>query len=295
MANFHYESMFGDMPLLIAEISTDDGRDIAVQSPARGSRHYLQDRGAKLGKAECEILFISEPGKASYLERFAQFRALVAGGEPKIFSHPLIGTYRARAEGGRHSANSESKQIRFQCSFLPEDEPQPATPTGSGVAPIAGVETITVAVDAVKDQLLAQDPPQTWLDDLVSFVTSAANTVDIDSQEVISGAQVFTGIINDTIKEFDLATDIARWPLYQALINLFAAVQVTVESLTSDDDQTISVRVDRPMPLLSICSEIYGPDLAADQAQRVTRMNRLRTPNRVPAGTTLTMPSPRSA
>ena len=92
----HFESMFGDMPLLIASVDTEDGRDIAVQSPARGSRHYLQDRGAKLGRADCEILFVDEPGKATYLDRFAAFRSLVAKGEPQIFSHPLIGTYRAR-------------------------------------------------------------------------------------------------------------------------------------------------------------------------------------------------------
>ena len=40
----YFESMFGSMSLLIASIETDDGRDIAVQSPARGSRHYLRVR-----------------------------------------------------------------------------------------------------------------------------------------------------------------------------------------------------------------------------------------------------------
>lgn len=308
MPDFHYEAMFGDMPILIASIETDDGRDIAVQSPARGSRHYLQDRGAKLGKADCEILFVSEPGKASYLDRFAQFRALVAAGEPQIFSHPLIGTYRARAEGGRHSASSETKQIRFQCSFLPEDEPQPTTPTGAGVAPVAGVDAITVAVDGVKAQLSADDvatlqaqvpsadPTRTWIDDLVDFFVSAADTVDIDSQEVISGVATFTGFINGAIDDLDLATDINRWPLYQALISLLSTTRSAADALTADSDGMISLRVDvRPLPLLSICTEVYGADAAPDQAERVARINRVRTPNRVPAGTVLRMPAPGAA
>lgn len=62
-ADIYFESRFGDLPLLIASIETDDGRDIAAQSPARGSRHYLQDRGAKLGRIECGVLFVDEPGK----------------------------------------------------------------------------------------------------------------------------------------------------------------------------------------------------------------------------------------
>lgn len=307
MPDFHYEAMFGDLPILIASIETDDGRDIAVQSPARGSRHYLQDRGAKLGRADCEILFVSEPGKASYLERFAQFRALIASGEPQIFSHPLIGTYRARAEGGRHSASSESKQIRFQCAFLPEDEPQPTTPTGAGVAPVAGVEAVNVAVDDVKEQLTADDvavlraqapstdPTRTWLDDLVDFVANAANTVEVDSQEVISSVATFTGIINGAIDDLDLATDINRWPLYQSLVSLLSTMRSAGDALTADSDGMISLRIDRPMPLLSICSEVYGADAAPDQADRVTRINRVRTPNRIPAGTMLRMPAPGAA
>jgi hypothetical protein len=292
MADFHYESMFGDMPILIASIETDDGRDIAVQSPARGSRHYLQDRGAKLGKADCEILFVNEPGKASYLERFARFRALVAAGEPQIFSHPLIGTYRARAEGGRHSASSETKQVRYQCAFLPEDEPQPTVPTGAGVAPVAGVETVTVAVGEVNDQLAATGLTSSVADDVLAFIAGVADSSDVDSQAVLSGVATATGQINAAIDELDLATNIERWPLYQALINLNAAVQRAGDSLTSDSDRMISLRVDRPIPLISICAGVYGPDAAVEQSDRVTRLNRVRTPNRVPAGTTLRMPAP---
>jgi len=300
----YFESMFGNMPLLIASIDTDEGRDIAVQSPARGSRHYLQDRGAKFGKADCEILFVDEPGKASYLDRFQQFRALIAQGEAQIFSHPLIGTYRARAEGGRHSANSDTRQVRFQCAFLPEDEPQPRTPTGAGVAPVAGLETVTVAVADVKAQLSVSDvatlqaqvpsadPTRTWLDDLVGFVASAADSADADIQAVLSGVATFTGVINGAIEALDLATSIERWPLYQAMINLISAVQLAGQALTSDAAQLISFFVAQPLPLLALCADIYGPELAADRADRVTRLNRVRTPNRVPAGTTLKMPAP---
>ncbi len=302
MPDIYFESRFGDLPLLISRIDTDDGRDIAVQSPARGSRHYLQDRGAKLGKVDCEIKFVDEPGKASFLERFDQFRALVAQGEAQIFSHPLIGSYRARAEGGRHSADSDTRQVVYQCAFLPEDQPQPTVPTGAGVAPIAGVETVAVAVadtNAALDALAASDPKLEIPDDTralpnnaLDFITAASESLDADSQAVTSGVASFTGQINTAIEELDLASNIDRWPLYQAFITLLSAVQLAGQALTSDSDHLISLFIDRPLPLLAICAEVYGPEVAADRADRVTRLNRIRTPNRVPAGTTIKLPAP---
>jgi hypothetical protein len=291
----HFESMFGDMSILIASIETEDGRDIAVQSPSRGSRHYLQDRGAKLGKADCEILFVDEPGKATYKDRFDKFRALVGQGEPQIFSHPLIGTYRARAEGGRHSANSDSRQIRFQCAFLPEDEPQPTTPTGAGVAPIAGVETVSVAAAAAEDALAAAGLESSAPIAALEFFTDLIDSADADSQAAILRVATLTSQINTAISDLELATSVDRWPAYQAMIGLVSAVQLAGETLTADVERMISFRFDRPLPLMALCAEIYGADQAVDNAERVTRINRVRTPNRVPAGTTLRMPAPRSA
>ncbi|MEO7735161.1 MAG: hypothetical protein ABIY55_29675 [Kofleriaceae bacterium] len=292
MADVYFESLFGDLPILIASIETDDGRDIAVQSPARGSMHYLQDRGAKLGKVDCEILFVDVPGTSSFLERFDAFRALVAKGEPQIFSHPLIGSYRARAEGGRHSASSESRQVRYQCAFLPEDEPQPTVPTGAGVAPIAGIESVAVAVSDANRELAAMGLESTAPDDALSFLTTLSESVDVDSQAAIVGVASLTGQINTAIEELDLASHIERWPLYQAMINLISAVQLAGQALTSDSDQLISVRIDRSLPLLAICAEVYGPEVAPELADRITRINRIRTPNRIPAGTTLKLPAP---
>lgn len=291
----YFESMFGDLPLLIASIETDDGRDIAVQSPARGSRHYLQDRGAKFGKADCEILFLDEPGKATYLDRFAQFRALIAQGDAQIFSHPLIGTYRARAEGGRHAASSDARQVRFQCAFLPEDEPQPTTPAAAGIAPAAGLDTVTVAAADADAALAAAGLTSSVPGRALAFLTGLVDAADVDTQAAIGGVATLTGQITAAIAELDLATHVERWPAYQAMINLISAVQLAGQALTSDTEPLISFFVGQPLPLLAICADIYGPELAADRADRVTRINRVRTPNRVPAGTTLRMPAPRLA
>lgn len=306
MAGLYFDARFGDQPLLVSRIETDDGRDIAVQSPARGNRHYLQDRGAKIGRIDTEILFVEQPGRASYLDRFAAFRALIAQGAPQLFTHPLpsIGSFRARAEGGRHTLNADEKKVTFQCSFLPEDEPQPATPVGAGVAPVAGVNAVSVAVDDVKAQLTASDiatlqaqvpttdPTRTWLDDLVDFFSVAADTVDTDTQKVMSGVATFNGYVTTAVDELDLAADINRWDAYVAFIALGSTVTLAGQALTADAEHLISLRVETPRPLLSICAEVYGPADAVDRTQAVTKLNRIRTPNRIPAGTTIKLPAP---
>jgi hypothetical protein len=295
MAAFHVEAMFGDMPLLIASIETDDGRDIAVQSPARGSRHFLQDRGAKLGKADCEILFVNEPGKPPFIDRFERFRALVAQGEPQIFSHPLLGiSYRARAEGGRHSASSTEHRIVYRCAFLPEEEPQPTVPIGVSTAPAAGLAAVTVAVAEANEALASAGLSSSVPSEALEQTTALSVSSDFDPQAAIVGVATLTGRINDAIAELDLAAHIERWPAFQAFIGLIAAVQQFGDSVRSDVDQLISLRTDAPRPLLAICQEVYGAELAAERADQVARLNRIRTPNRVPAGTTLKLPAPRT-
>jgi hypothetical protein len=292
MADLHFEASFGGIPLFLASIETDDGRDIAVQSPSRGDRHYLQDRGARLGKADCEILFVNQPGLAPYVDRFLEFRALVAKGEPQIFVHPFYGAYLARAEAAPNSAEAASQQIRCRCTFLPEDQPQPTTPSGAGVAPIAGAESVSVAATTVDDALAAAGLASSAPSDASSFFDSAASSPDLDPQAVTAGVATLTGQINDAIAELDLATSLDRWPVYQAMVGLLAAVRLAGEAATSDSQQLITVRPDRARALLSICAETYGPDRAVEMSDRVARLNRVRTPNRIPAGTTLKMPAP---
>lgn len=293
MADLHFEASFGGIPLLLGSIETEDGRDIAVQSPSRGDRHYLQDRGARLGKAECEILFVDQPGLAPYLDRFLEFRALVARGEPQIFVHPLYRTsYLARAEAAPNSAEAAAQRVRCRCTFLPEDQPQPATPAGAGVAPIAGAESVAVAAAAADAALAATGLSSSAPSDAREFFATSSNSPDLDPQAMITGVATLTGRINDAIAELDLASSLDRWPAYQAMVGLLAAVRLAGEAATSDFQQLITVRPDRARALLSICAETYGPDRAVEMADRVARINRVRTPNRVPAGTTLKMPAP---
>lgn len=81
---------------------------------------------------------------------------------------------------------------------------------------------------------------------------------------MVVGIASITGQLNTAVADLDLATSLERWPAYQAMILLISAVQRASEALTADVERLISLRVDRPLPLLAICAEVYGPELAAE-------------------------------
>lgn len=289
MSTVWFEASFGDFPIRVTSITTDDGRDIVVQSPARGSRHFLQDRGEKLGRVNAEIVFIDEARADDFLERFDAFRALIRKG-PQIFSHPIIGSYLAVAEGGQHSADAARHMVTFSCSFLPESEPETVSKVLAGTSPIAGIQAVEVASEeadlALADAELQSDAPA----DALAKITEWAESDDLDSQDVIVGVESLTSAINDSIAEMELSAAPERWPAYQAMINLAYSVRRAADALTSSSDRVIPLVVQSATPLLAICAQVYGAAHAVEMAEKVSRRNRLRTPGLVPAGVTLSMP-----
>lgn len=291
MPNVYFDASFGGQPLLIADIHTERGRDIAIQSPSRGSKHVLQDRGQKLVSTTCTILFIDQPGLAPFLDRYDSFRALVDKGEAQIFSHPLDGSFLARAEGNLVDADSGTGEVRCSVKFLAEDEPQTVFAPGGGISPIAGLQAVITA-SAIADTALAaaglSSPiPSSCLD----AVTGWTENLDLDSNDVFIGVANLTGQISDAIDALDLATDIDRWPVYQAFMGLAFQVARAGETLTADSANVFNLLVQVARPVLAICAEVYGPELAPERADEVQSLNRLRTPGLVPAGTTLKMPA----
>lgn len=290
MPVIYFDAAFGDQRILVSQIDTDGGRDIAVSSPSRGNKHVLMDRGEKFGPTTCEILFVDQPRLAPYTDRYDAFRALVKAGEPQIFSHPLDGSYLARAEATHTHASSETKEIRVTCTFYPESELQSVFPSGAGVSSAAGLESVSVAAGDVDDALSdlgidTSDVPTTCL----AKVQEWNDAEDLDSQEVFLGVASLTEQISDAIDALDLATDITRWSAYKAMIALRYQVMLAGEALTSAEDRLIDITIDRPLPLLAVCAELYGGALAPDVSAKIAKINRIRTPGLIPAGTRLKM------
>lgn len=303
-SGIYYASRFGDVPMLIGSIDTERGRDVAVQSPSLGGRHSLNDRGPRLRRTSCEVLFMDQPGKEPYLDRYDRFCALFDSDEPQLFTHPIDGTYRARAEGLTVSATAAELCVRASCVFIQEDPPVAVFPVTAGTASPSGLETVTAAADDLRETLaqletvdplftqdLALEPIDSDIPDLaIAQVTAWNDASELDVQEVLVAAASFAVQIDDEIVRLDAKADITRWPAYKALVVLRFEMARAAQSFTADADAVFEVFVEEPRPLLAICVEVYGAREGRDRAPEVAKLNRLRTPARVPRGTTLKMP-----
>jgi len=279
----------GGVSVLISSIDTSDGRDVAVLSPVRGSRHVLRDRGRKHRSARVELLFIDQPGLAPYTQRFHLVRSMVDEPASQIFAHPLLGTYRVRISDFDHRANADSLNIEVSCTLLPEDEPTPVFPAGAGVSAAAGVEAVEVAAFEALAALDAAARESSAPDDCTTTVQGWSEASELDPQQVFLEAASRVEELNEELEE--LSADLTDWPTYRAFCVLRYQVTRAAESFTSEAERLLEVTVGQDSPLLAICAELYPASIAVERARQVAKLNRVRTPGRVPAGTVLKMPS----
>lgn len=285
----YFDASYGGIPLLIARISTEEGRDVVTQSPARGDKHVRQDRGLKPLDTMVEILFCDQPGKDVYTKRFDQFRAMANGDGAQVFSHPIIGSYSARISDFSHEVDANELSIRVSCKVLAEDEPQFTLSVGAGVTPDAGLEAVSVASENATNALSAAGLSSTVPADCLSRVTDWVQGTDLDSQQVFAEVASLTSAIAFAIDTLELASNVNSWAAYQAMVLLSYQVSRAAQAATSNATQVFDLTVVTPRPLLAICADIYGSALAIDRADAIAAMNRVRTPGRVPAGTVLKM------
>lgn len=294
MPNIYFTASFGGVPLLISSVSTERGRDVAVSSPEQGDEHTLTDRGKRLRRTSCEILFVDQAGRDPYTERYEEFLRLAEGAESQVFTHPLDGSYRAKAEGLSVSAAADSLSITVSCTFVRDAELQTVFPIAAGGSITAGPEAVAVAVTETNTALAASGLTSSAPGAALVAVTAWAEAAELDSQEVFLDVANVAAQIDTAITQLELAADLKHWSAYEQLVLLRYQVVRAAELFTSDTERLMDVLVQVPRPLLAICAEIYGGAEAQDRADEAAKRNRIRAPGRIPAGTTLKMAIPRA-
>jgi prophage DNA circulation protein len=294
VAPIYFSASFGGIDLLVASLASEDGRDIAVHSLSRGDRHALQDRGRKLLSVQAELLFADQPSaKADYITRFRAFRDLVNLGEASVFTHPVLGSYLARIGAMPWHLSEAERLISVSCTILAEEEPQAVFPNGAGASSSAGLDAVTAAADAVTAKLAPAGLTSPIPADAVAAATawSITDAAELDAAVVTAAVTTIANNIAQAIDTYQLATDITRWELYRSFILLAFQMRRAGEAATADSSTVFDVTVGRAQPLRALCARIYGPALAEDRTQQVVKLNRIRTPGLLSAGTVLKMPS----
>jgi hypothetical protein len=291
MATTHV-AKFGNVVLLVERFTDpNDGRRWVVQSPPIGEQHALQDRGLDLPRTECELIFNDRPGAGDYLERFLAFRALAQRGVPQLFVHPLHGAYEAVVADPVYTVDSAELCVRVSCTFLAYTEPEPVAAIGSGVAAAAGPEAVGVAAAAADAELAAAGLTSSVPAEAVTTAEAWAAADEPDARAISLETASYAAKVDDAIESLQLATDLRRWTAYRAMVSLRYNVTRAAAAVTSETRRITSLLVPVATPLVVLCSKVYGARDARDRADQVAKLNGLRTPGLVPAGTTLQLPA----
>lgn len=289
MPAVYFEASFGGVSMHVGSINTTRGRDIAIQSPTSGDNHSLTDRGKKVVSSTWEILFVDRPNLAPYLERYEQFRNLVESGEVQILSHKLDGTYPARAADLQVSSDSNRLDVRCTCTFHQESRAPAVLPVEAGTSSYAGTESVTAHASSMKAVLadlgLASSAPAD-----AEAAVARWEEGETDSNDVLLEVTTVTQKIDSAIAELELATDLDRWEAYRAMVELRYAIVRAGEAFTSAAATVFTVFIDKARPVRVLVAEALGVDDLEENVATTIAMNRLRTPARVPAGTSLLLP-----
>lgn len=281
---------YGDQALLVTGFSGDAGRDWITQSPARGDNHLVQERGRRQQRTPCELLFTDQPGRGDYLERWLAFRELASRTTPSLFVHPFDGSYLAVVAELQYQVQKRERAVRATCAFVAVAALQAVVPSGAGVVPQAGSAAVDTAADKAATTLAAAGVSSSLPADCQAAVEAWAAAETPEARAIQVEAASLASQLDELLDTAELATDLDRWEAYRAVISLRAEVTRAAAAVTSETSQVYSYTVAVAEPLRTLVARLYGASNAAERTAQVQRLNGLRTPGRVPAGTVLSLP-----
>lgn len=284
---------YGDQPLLVVSFSDEGGRDWVTQSPSRGDDHLVQERGLRQRRTSVEIVFCDQPGLGDYLERWLAFRAAAEATRPALFVHPLQGSYLAAVDGLQARVELPERAVRVSCTFVAAAPPVAVFAVGAGVVPQAGPEAVQVAAERAAAELAAVGVSSPTPAACLAAATSWADAEQPDARVISVQAAGLVAQLDDLIP--GLAASLDGWAAYRSIIALRARVVQAAAAVTADTAVVRRYAVAVAEPLRAIVARLFGARDAETRILQVQRLNGLRSPGMVPAGTVLQLPTTATA
>ena len=286
-----YDASYGGVRLWCSRVSTTNGRSIVVHDLTTGDDHPTQDKGLEARIARASLLFDDMDGETtSPKQRFDAFCALVEGGKPQIFSHPLRGSYRATVRQFDHELG-KGGVISAEVEFVPVDPVPAVRSVATALSASVGVD----AVDAAADQADAALAAAGLSSSAPANARAAANgwdSPDVTARQVLVDVGDISEQIGRTINDLELSSNLAYWPAYRALLLLGDTFVSAGRAATADVARLMTVRIGRPIALSALLAGIYGGWDVPQRRVQALALNDIRTPGWIPTGTELRLPQP---
>lgn len=277
---------FADIEIGIKSLSHEGGQDWAESSPTRGDQHVLMPRGRRMRRTACEIEFVGR----DFEKKLSAFDQAVTKDEPALFVHPLRGSYRAVAKDWTYSVSDVADYASGSCVFVEYESPRAVTPVSAGVVAIAGPGAMRVAVQRT---IAAAGNDRGLIATLGAALAAVEEWAaeDSDLRSVQTRLSSLTSTINaklDSLKP----TTWESWKLYRELLRTRAQLQSAGEAVVAEYSVLIDAETTTAEPLIAFARRLFGGAQARERAEEIKRLNGIKTPGMIPAGTKLKVMPP---
>jgi prophage DNA circulation protein len=294
---------YAGLRLDVQTTSDANGRVVVTHQLPHREGSPVRDQGAEPRVTRCQIIFFPTDPKDDPRERFSIFLQLANQGKPRKFVHPISGSFYALVGELTWSAAAEPREtIMVECSFH-EDAHQPATfdDRGSGMAVNSALAVAEAAVKDFDDGLVEvnaelgedEEPLTSNLGADVVAQVSGWETAAADMDDPLTARKVnlelvaLANKISAETDRLDVYTKPERWPLARALSNLHAAVRRAAATFTEESPRIIEITVTAPTNVYTLAARTYPGDSMDQRADQLLRLNDIRNPARIEAGTRL--------
>lgn len=277
METDYYTAFWGPLRLYIENLTTDGGRHQVTHEPSRGDAYVTQDKGRVLRKVRAIISFFdSVSGETeSARDRYQKFVDLVDDGAEQVFVHPFHGSFLATVGPYTEDLDNASSVIRLSCEFIPAEPFEPVSDVGAGVVPVAGPEAVATLAAEADTALADAGITSTLPAETTALAESWSEASETDSRRIYLEAAAKVREIDDmaSVNQLD---SLETWQAYRAMMTLRAKLLDTAEAFTSEVSQTFDYVVQQEIPLLTLCSRLYGAGQAPVRARQVASINDLK-------------------
>jgi hypothetical protein len=286
---------WGELALDCLYTTEARGRSLVELVPVSGTGGLVIDAGPEPRKAQLTIIWVARTDSDDPLARRDELLAAVAEGVSRLFVHPLDGAVYQAKVGSYTERVDASSAVVDEVEFVEdrETEFEPELP-GAGVEPTAGAQSVSVAADNVNAALavlgLESSEPEAaralaedWRDR-----SSETNTV-VDARRIDADLAARTSAIAAELARMDLAGSNARYAAYLGFVQLASALRKAASSATRKTLFSTTVTIESPTSLLAFCASV-DPERAQELYDGARALNRIDTPLRLEAGTTLRFP-----
>lgn len=289
-----FVASYGGFEIDVLDTDDDLSRSLIVSTYPRRSGGHVDDDGQEPRSTSCTIIFAAGLREEPHVDRMLSFLNLLADGRPHTLVHPVTGSYEARPGQIRFAGRGSQRDVLMVSVVFHEHIPDPAAFEVDLGAPVrVGAQEVSLTAAELDAELssagLSSDVGAEALGSAEAWEGGAGT---LTAREINLELNRVANEIEAEVARLELETDVDRQPLWQSMLRLRAALRRAAEAAVRAAPRIVRYTVPVRAPLLVVVSNLYGPEDAEANAERLMEMNDIRDPAQIEAGSVLSVRDP---